>query len=226
MTVVNWSLQRHQVVVVTDTLLSEHRTGSAAAFVQKAHPVPHLETIISGRGDGGLITAWASYAATRVIARDYDVLAEIAPDLIRQLRAQQLADGSPYDGTCSIFMWGWSPSAGRFVGHVFRSGNDYAAGSLPDGVGCAPGFEDPCDDLIAALQGENVPQALFDALLQQNRETRRNPDKVHRNNCGGDAMLSMMTVAEDGAVVSTTRRLMRFAEYDADYDEALTLAGL
>lgn len=225
MTVVNWWLQPTAVVIVTDSLMVDEH-GTPAAFVQKAHPVPHLDAVISGRGDASLIAAWAAEAATRVIARDFDVLSELAPMMIRRLRNDQRSAGPVASGTTSVFMWGWSPKADRFVGYAYRSGSDFAPEPVEDGVVCAPGFEDPCEELRAALMGDNVPRALFDALLQQHREFRRDPDKAGRNNCGGDAMVTSLLRSDDGVVQTLASRVMRFPDYDADYDEALTLAGL
>ncbi|WP_309628411.1 hypothetical protein [Brevundimonas sp.] len=225
MTVVNWWLQPNAVVIVTDTLMTDEH-GTPAAFVQKAHPIPHLDAVISGRGDASLIAAWAAYAATRVIARDFDVLSEIAPAMIRNLRDDGARQDPAPSGSTSIFMWGWSPRSGRFMGYAYRSGSSFIPELLEDGVMCAPGFEDPCEDIHAALHGENVPRALIDALRQQYLECRRNPDKAGRNNCGGDAMVTSLLRSDDGAVQTLSTRVLRFAAYGTDYDAALTLAGL
>lgn len=225
MTVVNWWLQPNGVVIVSDTLMTDE-TGAPAAFVQKVFPIPHLDTVISGRGDAALIASWAAYAANWVIARDFDMLCELAPKMIRELEQSQKTSGSQYSGSTSVFMWGWSRRAQRFLANAYRSGSYFAREPLQDGVMCAPGFEDPCEDLQASLSGDNIPAALIAAIQQQYLECRRNPDRIARNNCGGDVMVTSLLLSDDGVVQTVASRVMRFEGYDADYEEALSLAGI
>lgn len=229
MTAVNWWLQPNGILVVSDTLLGYSRNdepGRAmrpAAFVQKVFPLSHYDALISGRGDGDLIAAWTSLAATRLLARDFDMLADLAPQLIRDLVDEcDERRGCPFDGTTSIFMWGWSPVADRVVGFAYRSGDGFVQDGMADGVRFAPMVESlrvEVDQAVSA-RDTNIPALLASALRHQHADARKAPDTPQRNIVGGDAMVTSLTVGEDGGIDISCRRLYRFDDHEADYQAA------
>lgn len=221
MTAINWWLQPEGVVIVSDSLMGCVPPGVPrtevvpAAFVQKVFPVPHLDAVISGRGDSDIIVAWVNRAATRVLARDFDVLCDLAPDLIRKT-VQECNDGRDFDfdGTTSIFMWGWSARAGRFVGFSYRSPKNYVPEPMGYGVVFAPMFDAERPDIKEAMGGEQTPIALVKAMQQQHLE--------HPADVGGDVMIMTMTKPSDEEIEYSARRLFRFENYEDDYEAALT----
>lgn len=218
MTAVNWSLSADGVVVLTDSLLVTSE-GKAAGFVQKVHSLAHLDALVSGRGDGALICDWVTMASQRLLARDFDMLSELAPALIRKIHAGLPVDvTAAWPGTTTIFMWGWSNTAQRFTGYRYKSKDNFERTPL-EPIGIAPGFEDDCEPIKATLRSDQVARGLFDALRQQHLEARRKEEKA----VGGDAMMTTLTRAAAGPVVAECLRLFRFPDYDEDYAEALDL---
>ncbi|MNJ53651.1 hypothetical protein D3C77_490540 [compost metagenome] len=67
-----------------------------------------------------------------MLARGYDTLLELVPDMLRQKSTAlwgELDSGPP--GTTSVFMWGWSAGAGRICGTAFRSGSGFEPEAMP-----------------------------------------------------------------------------------------------
>ena len=221
MTAVNWYLSVDGVIVLTDTLLVTAE-GKAAAFVQKVHSLAHLDALVSGRGDAALISDWVAMASQRLLARDFDMLSELAPALIRKIHGRLPVDRTAaWPGTTTIFMWGWSNRAERFTGYRYKSKQDFERQPL-EPIGIAPGFEDECEQIKAALAGDQVALGLCGALRQQHLESRRQAEKA----VGGEAMMATLTRAAAGHVATECVRLFRFPDYDEDYAEALDLMNI
>lgn len=229
MTAVNWWLQPSGVMVMTDSLLGCVQGGRSladavpAAFVQKAFPIAHLGVIVSGRGDGDLVAAFASRVATRVLARDYDDLSEQIPDLLHELtRHCDQRRGFSYGATTSIFVWGWSPNAGRVMGVVYRSPAGFVPEPMEDGVICAPTIDDDQTELRASFKTGNVPAAMAAAMRRQHLEAHRPSDGLTPNYVGGEVMLTILTASEGGIEISAAR-LFRFDDYEEDFARAVSL---
>lgn len=218
MTALVWSLQPNELVVLADTLMTTG-DGEPAAFVQKIHPLAHLGVVISGRGDGELITLLASYIGYRMLARGYDTLLELVPDMLRQKSTALWGelDGDP-PGTTSVFMWGWSAGAGRICGTAFRSGSGFEPEAMQDGTVTAPGIDNP--ELMAAMHGEAPLRAMVDIMREQYREARATPS-ASRCHIGGDIMVQVMSATDDGMCAFQGQSVHRFDTYDAEYNQAL-----
>lgn len=218
MTALVWSLQANEVVILSDTLMTTG-DGEPAAFVQKIHPLPHLGVVFSGRGDGELITLLAPYISYRMLARGYDTLVELVPDMLRQKSASLWAEiEGELPGTTSIFMWGWSESAGRICGTAFRSGSGFAPEPMQDGTVTAPGIDNPA--LMNAMHGDNPFAAMIDIMREQYREARASPMES-RCQIGGDIMVQVMTATAEGACAFQSQSVHRFDTYEAEYEQAL-----
>jgi len=231
MTAVNWWLQPRGVLVMTDSLLGRFSSAAKgiaaqpAAFVQKAFPIVHLDAVLSGRGDADLIAAWANQAATRVLARDFDALCDRAPDLLRRLANEcWLRRGSSYQGTTSIFAWGWSARAQRVVGFAYRSGGSYEPERMQDCLVFAPAVSNSRADLREAFKdAASTPAAMLDVMKQQHLEARISGGEAI---VGGDVLLTTLTATDDGKVDIGCSRIFRFDTFDADHATATALDDL
>lgn len=85
--------------------------------------------------------------------RDLDELVDAAPDLLNEVLASVQ---SVWRGLLTVIV-GWSPRAGRCVGHLFRSSEGCQPEKLPDGHLFQPIW--PADDPMARLHADAAPDA-------------------------------------------------------------------
>lgn len=217
MTAINFILSPGAVVVLTDTLMTDDE-GRPAAFVSKAYPIPHLLTIISGRGTSELIAGWAFDVACRTLAADFDVLVDLAPEALASRWAALDGKRTP---TTTVYAFGWSPDEARVVGYAFRSGSDFEPERLEDGRRCAPGLSDP-DRHMAALGEDGSIRGLLDVMTAAAEESRATPDDPERCHIGGEVVMNSIMLDDDNNVEMISQIIHHFDDRDEQYADALT----
>lgn len=218
MTALNSYLSPNAVVVMTDTLMT-NETGHPVGFVAKTYAVPQINALISGRGDSGLIVGFAFDAMARMLVSDFDMLVDLAPDL---LKARWASIEGNRTGTASVFLWGWSTVVGRFSGVVLRSGENFEPEILQDGTRFAPGLEDE-SRMAEVTAGDNPVASMLQVMRLAAEESRATPEKPDRCHIGGEVVVYTMMVDDSGHVVTTSEIVHYFADRDEQYAQALTL---
>lgn len=217
MTAVNSYLSPGAVVVMTDTLCTGD-TGPAM-FVAKVWPLPHISTLISGRGSLELIAWWAMRASTAYLVADFDMLVGFTTDALAERWAEM--EGNRPEST-TVFCWGWSGDQGRFAGYAFRSGTGFAPEPLEDGTRYAPGLADEVRAAEIREGSLNPIVAMRDMMIAAADEGRAAPDAADRCWIGGEIVAWTMTVPEDDGPISTHSQIVHlFPDRDRHYAQAL-----
>lgn len=221
MTAINSYLEAGAVVVLADTLMTDV-DGRAAAFVSKVYPVPQLSALVSGRGTLPLIAGWALALCSTMVVDDFDMAVDLAPAALGDLWAG--LEGQRTE-TSTVYMWGWSAAAERFVGYSFRSWSGFAAEPLGDGTNYAPGLTDA--ELKEEIHSDpNRISAMLRMMIAAKEENDALPtDADDRCNIGGEVVLFTLTRSES-EVMTSSQVLHRFPDRDAQYEEAVELLSV
>lgn len=217
MTAINSWLDPSGVVVMSDTLMTLP-DGRPAALVAKVYPIPQINALISGRGSSDLIAGWAFDVMCRWVVVDFDGLVTHAPEEL----AQRWDAMTEHPASTTVFMWGWSPAAGRFLGYAFRSGAGFEPEPLEDGRRCAPGVED-VERYEALMAQEDQLGGLLGVMLLAAEEERAKPDLVDRCHIGGEVVQHVLRLEGDGRITTTSEIIHTFDDRDADLGDAMLL---
>lgn len=219
MTAINSYVDAGAVIVMADTVMTTH-DGRPVAFVSKIFPVPHLSAVVSGRGTIGLIAGWAYDLCHAMLVDDFDMAVQLAPDALAAKWAD--LEGQRTD-TSTVYMWGWSAAAVRFIGYQFRSWNAFAAEIIGDGTNYAPGLAD------SALMGEiNADPDRFNAMLRMMIAAKEENDALPQDDpdrcyIGGEVVVVTLSLNESDTIVTSSFVFHRFPDRDAQYLQAAQL---
>lgn len=218
MTAINSYIEAGAVVVLADTLMTD-ANGWPAAFVSKVFPVPHLSALVSGRGTITLIAGWAFELCHTTVAYDFDMAVEQAP---AALNARWAALEGQRTETTTVYMWGWSAAAERFVGYSFRSWAGFVAEPLGDGTNYAPGLNDAArkEEIHSDPDRINAMARMMVAAKEENDALPA--DAADRCNIGGEIVMFSLTRTES-EVMTFSQVLHRFPDRDTQYLQAIQL---
>lgn len=220
MTALNFTLSADAVVVLTDTLMTKEN-DEPAAFVSKALPIAHLNALISGRGLSDMVVGWAFDVACRRLVADFDDLILQSPAGLAE-RWAEVAHIDPPSTT--VFIWGWSPAEGRFVGYAFRSGDGFKAERLGDGSRFAPGCDAATFDAITTHPDLGDVTKLAKVMLAAKEDEDASPAPRHeRCHIGGEIVMHSLTLTEGGGVQVASQVVHHFADRDQQYAQAARL---
>jgi len=173
MTSLLFALEPERIVVACDSL-SCTVDKLPRGFVSKIHPLPHLSTVVCGTGSASVLTHWLCTICENVVARNVDVLVELAGDQLMGID-QRLRDVYPEAAglTSTVYHFGYSWSEKSFVGYAHRSGDGYRPERVEYGFGMKP----PPENMAAAAARwlEAGPQSLVELMQQQKDDDERRP---------------------------------------------------
>lgn len=212
----HWSLRDDRVIIVADTLMTT-TDGAPAAFVATVHPVPHLATIICGKGESGLISGWAHEVANRYLVDDFDALVALAPAGLRSIWADRGLDG--WAGPSTVVMFGWSVRRQMITGFAFRSVDRFLPDMLPYGVRLCP--TPPGGVIPARLATARDPTDLLLSLAQRQHDEARAAPAGDGVAIGGDIMRHALSLDFEGNPVLTSSRLRRLQTRAEDFARAI-----
>jgi len=136
-------------------------------YFTKVFALPHLNAVLCGTGNQGLVLDWFVKVETQIIARDVVFLDQIAPTLLPEIAAQN----PPGDTT--IYHFGFD-RAGTLGGYAYRSPKNFASEPLAKGFGIKP----PSPDLVAwfpaAAVQQGIPAAFVELIRRQREEEEAN----------------------------------------------------
>jgi len=213
-TAINCILQPGWVAVATDTLTTDTRDWGPFMLTAKAHFFPPAEALFACTGAGQMMTQAFNWALVRSIT-DVDALCAALPEVIRAghaagveaMRARQTDDDHEWESGGKLFVFGWSATAGRFVGYRFSVADGCAAEKLGDGPHRCPAQP---EEIRASLR--QPPDLCRLTAFQQTEELRKAPED--RNLIGGHLMLYMLVHSPAGVVgqVQRVHPLENFAD--------------
>lgn len=217
MTAINFDLQPELLVLFADTLMTDLE-GQPAAFVTKAYPIPHLSTIITGRGSSNLIAEWAFEISCRTLVSDFDMLVEMAQPMLQRGWAGQ--EGQRPDSS-TVFVFGWSATQGQIEGYAFRSGTGFEPELLEYGRRCCPGLEDTAK-ADAIFEASSTVGGLMQIMIAAADENRPLQDPAAKCFIGGEMVMHTLSVIDEGPVQLSSAVVHHFPDRDSDYASALT----
>ena len=216
MTVLNFALLPDGVFVITDTLVTNDRF-EASFFTSKVHVVPHLNGLVCGTGNLGLILDWSRFLLGEMLAVDVTHLDEFAPDALRSIHTgRPTAERDTI--TSTIYHLGFDERADQFVGFAYRSTADFASEPLDYGVRTKPGYTGNLpmtqfpDDFVEVCRAQRVEQ---DLLAEEERVF-----------IGGHLVAYMMqresAVGRPPIVTTTVTRPFEFEDFNEAYHDSTT----
>jgi len=218
MTAINSYTDAETVVVMADTLMTD-ASGKPAAFVSKVFPIPHLSALVSGRGTIALIAGWAFDLCHTMVVDDFDMAVQLAP---AALNARWAALEGQRTETTTVYMWGWSASAGGFVGYSFRSWDGFTSGEMGHGTNYAPGLNDAARKVEIHADPDRM-NALVQMMIAAKDENDAIPmNEPDRCNIGGEVVAFMLTRPQSEVLLSV-QVIHRFPDRDAQYLQALQM---
>lgn len=132
------------VLIASDTLTLSARTREPVQRTDKAFCVPHAGAIVTGTGVFEIVRKYYMRVLDGIDARSVDDLNERAPRVLNDVAART---EFPQDVTTTIFHFGFSPSAGRYVGYDFHSGRGYEPREIEKPFAAKPTYEDAFQNL-------------------------------------------------------------------------------
>ena len=79
MTLLNWEMTPHHVVILSDTLCLSGEDKRPRSFMTKVYPAPHMGAVITGTGISKVVTDFYVRAVAEMIVNDVVHLSEFAP---------------------------------------------------------------------------------------------------------------------------------------------------
>jgi hypothetical protein len=145
-TLLNYLLTDDAVYVLTDTVISDPDDLTPLSFSTKAHPLPHLQTLICGTGHVQLIMEWVAIINLDLLARDVMELDQTTPSRLRALFGRYAAQqADEREITTTLYHFGLDHEAQRFAGFAYRSSDHFDSERLEPGFGFKPAPEWPLD---------------------------------------------------------------------------------
>ncbi len=161
-----FSFDKDQAFIAVDTLATDLE-GNPSMLTSKAFVLPHLRLIICGTGLSGFLGSWFIKINDRMVVQGIDNLNYHAPKILMVLWGDFLREnGGSYNGTTTIYHFGFSENTNSLISYVYRSSNDFKSESRQEGTGVKPdcfikpGFEFPKD----------IPSMMQEQRLNQLRE--------------------------------------------------------
>ena len=161
----NFALLPDGVFVIADTLVTNDKF-EASFFTSKVHVVPHLNGLVCGTGNLGLILDWSRHLLGGMLAVDVAHLDEFAPDALRSIHTSRpTAERDTI--TSTIYHLGFDEREDQFVGFAYRSTADFASERLDYGVRTKPGYSGDLpmmrfpDDFVEVCRAQRVEQDLL-----------------------------------------------------------------
>jgi len=211
MTALNFILTPDAVYLVMDTLAIHGASHEPRCFVTKMYPMPHLDGIICGTGFQQPISEWCRVVQQDLVVADMVELDQHAPALLDAIFSRHVREYGAHDLTVTLYHFGYSVAAGRFVGYAYRSEHDFASEmfaarcvAVKPEIPSVPEIKTVPDDLIAVVE------------LQREYDNGRPIDQ--RLGIGGDIQFFGMVKnldSEDGHPIRMTiQRCHRFSDYE------------
>ena len=197
-----WRLE-DQILIHVDTLMT-FQSGERVGYTNKYAILPHLETVVVATGIHDLFLDWCRMIVSGYpMARTVDDLAAVAVEQLPALWAQY----KPWnDRSTTIYHFGYSSLADRYVYDVFRSESGFAHErphlDAPQVFGYKP-TEPPVG------LGKPTNSFEFTAFAEAVREAQRTRLLVDRVHIGGD----LIEISMKGRQITATR-LSSFGDDD------------
>ncbi len=192
------------IVVVTDTLATAP-DGTPSFFKSKAFPIPHLQMVVAMTGLANLGEKLIDRLYTSMLARDIDMAAQHTPATLKSLTDELVAQFGPFEGTSTIYYFGYSPKHSQYVRYAFRSTSGFQPEFWTDGgFGVKPHPDGPFESPAT------FPEMI--ALAERIRAEQDATPLAERIHIGGQLTL---TVLRDRQI--TTLQLHEFADAEQQW---------
>ena len=214
MTAFVFVLDPESVVIGMDTLAVRADDKASHMYASKILPLPHLGGVVCGTGSQRMALEWYLELQTMVLARDFDYVNEIASDQLRALWARL-----DEPGTSTIYHFGYSPPEDAYVGHAFRSTNDFVSERLDYGLGFRPVH----DELVQIAPALYAELGAHEAVLRLIETARRLDDELpmsERVGVGGE--VHMLTLTAGRQIGWATRP---WSDFESTFEEMLERLG-
>jgi hypothetical protein len=172
--------------------------------------LPHLHSVICGRGSRSVIYQFAEHVQTYALARDLSELRDFAAEHLPDIAYKcGVGDGV----TSSIYQFGLSRGSGEFIGYRHSCRTGFAPEVLEHGWGIMPVYDEKA---WAALIGA-APVNLEDlvAFMVKTKEHDDSLPAGERAVIGGELQHLFMDAT---SMMVTTRH--RFADFEDQFESA------
>ena len=134
-----YHIEEKQVLIGVDTLATD-KDGEPRLFTSKAFYLPHLRLLICGTGLGGFLGEWFVRLNNYMVCDGIDNLNYHAPSALWELWNEHLGKlTDPYNGTTTVYHFGFSENTNKIAAYIYRSGNDFNSERKNEyGIGVKP----------------------------------------------------------------------------------------
>ena len=205
--------RKEEIVIITDTLATRE-DGTALLLMSKIYIVPHLGIIISSTGIASVGQQWITDVYSRILCRDIDALADLAPSRLRLIQddiANQFELASSFSST--IYHFGYSDKYQQYVRYVFRSEKNYEPElHLEPSFGVKPGprgaFKEP----------ETLPDII--SLAENIRKEQQEFPTHERVHIGGELSIAVMKEK-----TITCAKIHKFPDFEQQWRQMIVAIG-
>lgn len=194
------------IVVVTDTLATAP-DGTPSFFKTKAFPIPHLQMVVAMTGLANLGERLIDRLYTSMLARDVDMAAQHTTGALTAITRELAAEFGPYDGTSTIYYFGYSSQRSQYIRYAFRSTSKFIPELSTDGgFGVKP-------HPVGPFESASTFPAMIE-LAERIRAEQAGIPLVERTHVGGQLTL---TVLRDRQI--TTLQLHEFSDAEQQWHQ-------
>lgn len=209
MSAINFSIQEDSVVIAADTLSLTADDKVPQTLTPKFFYVPNLQGVITGTGIFQFVLEWYRHVLLEEVARDIgDLDGQVQKPL--SLIWDQYRRMIPEGISTTIYHFGYSEDAGRFMGYGYHSGRGFESRRLPDGLSGKPAIEGMFDSIDLS---QPLPEVMIRMIEEQKVHDESLPVE-ERLGIGGEVQFLYMN--EQGAEIRT---IHRFDDYEDVYRE-------
>jgi hypothetical protein len=201
MSLLMYFLASDAVTIFTDTLATKD-AGMSRRFTSKCWGFPHMGLCVAMTGSAPIAHRWISTLNEVTMWRDIEDLNVAAPEALRQVVRDLIAEGEPIGGTTTAYHFGLPERSSEYVGYAYRSAKDFVSDKLVNGFGVKPPPDEDWPETPTTLE-----EIIELAKRIKAEQDSRDPDI--RLFIGGELVCVAMVNAAWNIV-----RVHRFDDYD------------
>lgn len=197
-------------LVAMDTLSVYADDKSPFKYCSKIFLLPHLRGAVCVTGSLELGLGWHAEIQSRIVARDFDYVDDIA-----SAQLQRLSRGIASVGDSTVYHFGYRDSTSALVGSAFRSKNEFHREVLQYGLGIKPPFA----DVLSFAEGAVSSLATLEGISELFQRLRSSDDSCLRDDrVGIGGQVHLLRMSERQQVV---QEVYRWPDYDLYFQKML-----
>lgn len=131
MTIMNWRLEPGRALILSDTLVTDGKTGAPGYVGPKVLVLPHLLAILSAKGlYRPAVDLWSELMGPAGGGANIAGVVALAPALLQ--RSHLMARAAAGEAECTVLLFGWCWERRRVVGYAFPQESGFRPVQLAD----------------------------------------------------------------------------------------------